>query len=152
MAKRTKIILIVLGVAALVALWLALSPGWTVSAMRNAARTGDESRIAGYVDQEAVRNGIAEQIGAQIAFSGAGKSAITPKAGVEAMNAAKDMASRLDVVKPITTQMSMDQDPEIERTGLTTFKAGPTRAGATLLYRLQGVTWRVVDLQSRGAK
>lgn len=146
MGKRKGIILAAVGVCALVALWLAMSPGWAVSAMRDAAKADDEQRVAGYVDQDSVRRGLAQQFAAQIAYSTAPKGNITPKAGVDAMNTAMELTSRLDTVKPIAIQLAKGDDPVVTRTGVRSFTA-ETGAGALLSYRLQGLTWRVVDMQ-----
>jgi hypothetical protein len=48
-------LLLLVAAAAAAGGWYALSPGWTVKAMVEAARTGDEARFSRYVDYPALR-------------------------------------------------------------------------------------------------
>ena len=147
MRKRTRIGLAALIAAALAAVWLMLSPGWALAAMRNAAKAKDAQRVAGYVDATAVKRSITEQIAAQMAFAQTSKGAIDPAVAELAMRDARRMGETLEPARIVMGMLAAPVDPVIDRTGLRTFIAGPKESDGGLEFELQGVTWRVVGIR-----
>lgn len=145
MRKRTGIGLAALAAGILAALWLALSPGWTVSAMADAAAKRDNARLAAYVDAEQVRNGLIEVIAAQMALAEAKGGKLNPAIAAGSMNAARRMVSGMDVI-PLVASAFTGNEPDVDRTGITRFTA--RRGDGGLEYELRGVTWKVVGIRT----
>ena len=150
MRKRTRMALVGLGLAALCAAWLALSPGWTLSAMADAASAGDMRRLSSHVEDDAVRQSVAGQMAAQMAYAQSTPQGLDPRVAGEALRTARRMVGQLDTTQIVSGAFSGGRRPQVRRTGLTRFIAGAPGGDGGLEFELRGVTWKVVGIRPPG--
>lgn len=160
MTRRT------IGITALVAgllavAWLALSPYWAMSNLRDAVKARDAAAVNGYVDFDTLRvnlkRRISDQIGAEMARSKANPMGaamaqafiapvidrmVSPQMVADALNAANAARNGTD---PETRLVG--KDATIRRTSLNRFVLkGEGSAKGDAVFELQGLHWRMIDI------
>lgn len=163
MRTRRTIGITALVAGILAAAWLALSPYWAMSGLRDAVRQRDAATVNRYVDFETLRANlkrrISDQIGAEMAKSRANpmsaamaQAFITPvidqmvRPEMVASALAAGNASRSPAGADPETRL-VGKDATIRRKSIDRFVLrgeGAAKGGA--VFELQGLHWRMVDI------
>jgi len=147
--------------------WYAFSPGWTVRAMVEAARAGDEARFSSYVDYPALRDDMKAELTSRLHEEAAKEGSPQAKAAAamglalmgplvdrmvspEAMNRAftKIAAEAPAAGRGAKTGKSDEEgQPEIRRQGLNRFiVAGKDMPDAGLVFERRGLSWKLAGI------
>lgn len=154
---------IVLAAVALIAIggWLWASPYWTVSTLKQAADARDLATISAHVDYPAVRTSLKGQLrdrvirprsGSAIEALGAQlvqrfseplvDTLVTP----EGLQAVFERRPTDDTARPKRIVLRAD-DMRMRRTGLTSFVLQRGDDGGALVFRLEGIGWKLTEVQ-----
>lgn len=154
--RRTGLVAAALGLIA--AAWLAFSPQLALSGMREAVRTGDAATMDSYIDYDALRANLREQVAAQMARElsrGKGRGPIDPVAARAALAYAAPMVDRMIQPDTVKTMLSRSGGPlgteedqgTYRRLSATSFLVGPDAGDGGVVFALQGVHWRMVAIR-----
>ena len=158
MTNRRKAGLVAAALGLVAAAWLILSPRMALSGMREALRTGDSATIDSYIDYDALRMNLREQVAAQMARElsrGKGLEPIDPVAARAALAYAAPMVDRMiqpETVKAMLSRpggpLGTDDDGRgYRRISATGFLVGPATGDGGVVFALQGVHWRMVGIR-----
>lgn len=154
MTANRSLISIVIGlVLASLAVWLWMSPSWTLAQMQNAAQSGDMATIDEHVDYDALRADLKTQIATRIRETGGSQAAAVAMAlasgAIDTMTTPEAM--REMIVGSVSDEGVMKVDDiDITRTGVTEFIAGSKTDSENpggVVFKLQGVTWRITGIR-----
>lgn len=157
--KRTiGITALVLGIVA--AAWLAFSPYWAMSRLRDAVKSRDAETVNSYIDYDRLRSSLKAHIvqaaGADMAKQGgnaAGAAFAAALVGpmIDAMVQPAMMTGLLSGAEakgPLKAAAITGEDVEIDRTGLKRFVLRPKGRPGGIVFEMQGFGWRLVDIDA----
>lgn len=145
---------------AIAALWLALSPYWTLSRMRNAVETKDAAALNGYIDYEALRANLKAQFAAAMTQQAAARGADPAKVAM-AMAFAGPMIDGFVQPAVVTAMLANDKSAKspfgnggkiigdkisVHRTGLTTFVVESDGKPGGPAFKMSGFGWKLVGI------
>ena len=147
------------GILALVAaLWLAFSPYLALNGIRNAVEARDAEALNSYVDYEAVRANLKEQVSARIAkematgkgnAAGAAMAAAFINPMIDAMVQPTMITAMLagDKAKDGPKAKVTGEDVVVQRTGLTSFLVTDKEGKSGAIFEMRGLGWKMVGLK-----
>lgn len=147
------------GILALIAaVWLAFSPYLALNGIRNAVEARDAEALNAYVDYDAVRADLKEQVSVRIAkemASGKGNAAGAAMAAafinpmIDAMVQPAMMTAMLagDQAKPGPKAKITGDEVEVDRSSLTRFVVWDKNRKGGVVFEMRGLGWKMVGLQ-----
>ena len=160
---------VLLLIVALAVGWYALSPGWTVKAMVDAARAGDEARFSSYVDYPALRADMKAELTNTLQSEAKRDSSVQSKLGLAVGMAlmgpmidrmVSPAAMKSTFVKLAEAQSSgaarvegraageARELPEIRRDGLNRFLvSGRDTPDSGLVFERDGLGWKLTGIE-----
>lgn len=173
MNTRRKTGLAALALGVLAAAWLAFSPYMALAGIRDAIQARDADRINSYIDYDALRTSLKEQIATSMALemSRQGKGGggrLDPQAAQQALAFAGPMIDKMVQPQTVIAMLSgkpggmsggpgqasrlklTGEDVQYNRTSLTTFSIEPKGMGGGLQFALRGLGWKLVGIAPAG--
>lgn len=144
----------------LAALWLALSPYWTLSRMRDAVVAKDATALNGYIDYEALRADLKAQFAAAMTQQASARGADPGKVAM-AMAFAGPMIDGFVQPAVVTAMLANDKSTKspfgnggkiigdkisVHRTGLTTFVVESDGKPGGPVFKMSGLGWKLVGI------
>lgn len=154
--RRSRAILIVVGLLGVVAGWYWGSPWWTLRSMKQAAEARDITALSTHIDYPSLRAGMKRELRTRVApdkgvlgalISGGIADSVVDIAlrpeGMRAVFAAAPLA------EPQAGAVKMNaNDMILRRDGFTQFRLVRRQgAGGALIFRLHGVRWMLSDVE-----
>ena len=166
---------VLLLIAVLAGGWYALSPGWTVKTMVEAARSGDDARFSAHVDYPALRADVKAELTRALEVEAKRDSSARSKLGLAfGMALMGPMVDRMVSPAAMKTALAglaevepagggqgrsgkadpggkLRQMPEIRRDGFNRFLVtARDRPGSGLVFERDGLGWKLTGIELAG--
>jgi hypothetical protein len=150
------------GIALVLALWIAVSPYITLRAMQSAVQRQDVETLSGYIDYGSLRASIKRQTTAALAakVSQRGGSPAQAAIATVAVDRMVDAFVQPAMIAMMLADTTSDKNPvggrivgdgvRLHRTGLGTFEVTGTRPGS-VVFEMRGLRWKLVGVDAHGA-